>query len=1335
MASGGGEDDAAARTALAVTAEGKVSKRRTIHPYDLSATDNPGTVISQVLLNGDNFEDWARELRTALRARKKFGFVDGSIKKPEEDSEEIEDWWTINSLLVSWIRNSIDSSLRRDISHFEIAKELWDDIAEQYGIVSGPRIQQLKHELVTCKQKGLSIKSYYGKLKKLWEDLADYDKEDQCVCNDCTCDSKGRGARKREKDKVHQFLMGLDETVFGALKSSLLTRDPLPSLNQAFSIVQRDETVRLGNKETEKGHGEERCYQRHGYPVWWKGAKNERPDRLQSSALAPARVKPTAHVIGPIPQATANQVMTPSSVSTPSGFTTEQWETLMNTFHLGKTKAAETLTVGLPDGRFSVATKQGTVSLGQFLCLLQVLYVEGLNCHLVSVSQMIHQNKCFAHFGPGFCAIQDRSRMLIGAGEEQNGLYFFREVKAVGAVSLHVAVTVDIWHRRLGHPSSQVISLIPGIHVSRGREVSSSVCEVCFRAKQTRDCFPTSINKTTEIFQLIHCDVWGPYRTPSSSGARYFLTIVDDFSRGVWLFLMTAKSETPTHMKRFLAMTSRQFGKDVKVVRSDNGTEFICMKDFFFECGIIHETSCVGTPQQNGRVERKHRHILNVARALRFQSNLPINYWGECVLAAAHLINRTPLIVLDGKTPYEILFGKLPSFEHLRVFGCLCFVHNQHHGDVSRSMELSDSAPAPVDLHIEEIPGVAVGERSTDPSVAEIPDDAGSIDHGVRSTDPSVAEIPDGAGSIDHGVRSIDRTVAEIPEGERSIDPPSRSIDPDTAAVNPEFGNSESCPVSNRGFNQQEVVEVADHGESLVSDPQEEERLGRGCRQKMPSVLLKEYIVEKPSKRAPDGYPISNYVDCNRFSESHRAFLMAVSDNYIPTSFADAMKYEHWRKAMEKEVGSLQESKTWDLEDLPSGKRALYSRNWELHQMDVHNAFLHGDLKEEVYMKLPPGFKTDLPSRVCRLRKSLYGLKQAPRCWFAKLTAALTTYGFTQSRSDYSLFSFIRDGIQLYILVYVDDLAIMGNDHAAIERFKDYLSSCFHMKDLGVLKYFLGIEIARNTEGIYLTQRKYTLDIISETGLMGAKPVNFPLDQNHKLAVSKSELLQDPERYRRLVGRLIYLAVTRPDLAYCVHILSQFMQVPRQDHWDAALRVVRYLKGTAGQGILLSSDCDLHVRGWCDSDWEGCPLTRRSSTGWFIQLGSSPISWRTKKHDRVSMSSAEAEYRAMGDTTKELLWIKACLRDFGVMHSSPMSLFCDNEAALHIAANPVFHERTKHVESDCHFIRDEIVAGVIATQHVPTEGQLADIFTKALGAREFLAFQDKLGILNLHAPT
>lgn len=331
---------------------------------------------------------------------------------------------------------------------------------------------------------------------------------------------------------------------------------------------------------------------------------------------------------------------------------------------------------------------------------------------------------------------------------------------------------------------------------------------------------------------------------------------------------------------------------------------------------------------------------------------------------------------------------------------------------------------------------------------------------------------------------------------------------------------------------------------------------------------------------------------------------MAITKAIEPKSFAEAVEDENWRFAVEDEIVALENNGTWTVEDLPSGKKAIgckwvfrlkfnsdgslerhkarlvvlgnnqtegldynetyapvakmvtiraflqqaASLDWEVQQMDVHNAFLHGDFDEEVFMQFPPGFRTKDKTKVCRLHKSLYDLKQAPRCWFAKLGNAMKEFGFNQDGSDYSLYTIEKNGSRLHVLVYVDDLIITGSSVHVINEFKHYLSSCFHMKDLGPLRYFLGIEVARSPEGIYLCQRKYALDIISETGLLGVKPVIFPLEQNHKLALVDSESLPSPSPYRRLVGRLIYLANTRPELSYVIHILSQFMHDPKPDH-------------------------------------------------------------------------------------------------------------------------------------------------------------------------------------------
>lgn len=415
--------------------------------------------------------------------------------------------------------------------------------------------------------------------------------------------------------------------------------------------------------------------------------------------------------------------------------------------------------------------------------------------------------------------------------------------------------------------------------------------------------------------------------------------------------------------------------------------------------------------------------------------------------------------------------------------------------------------------------------------------------------------------------------------------------------------------------------------------------------------------------------------------------------------------------------------------------RLVAAKQWEIYQMDVNNAFIHGDLEEEVYMKLPPGFRHTHPGKVCRLRKSLYGLKQAPRCWFKKLSDALLRFGFVQSYDDYSLFSYTKKGLEIRVLIYVDDFLITGNDAYMIQKFKDYLSRCFSMKDLGKLKYFLGIEVSRGPDGIFLSQRKYALDIIAETGNLGAKPALTPLEQNHQLATVESPLFSDPKQYRRLVGRLIYLTHTRPELSYAVHILTQFMKTPKQAHWDAATRVVRFLKGSPGQGIFLNADPDLTMTVYCDSDWSACPITRRSLSAFVVMLGASPISWKTKKQRTVSHSSAEAEYRSMASALREVKWLRKLLKGLSIKQTAPTRFFCDSKATIHIAANPVFHERTKHIENDCHSVRNAVQEGIIATHHISTDTQIADVLTKALGRAQFSTLVSKLGVTNLHAPT
>ena len=1440
--------------------------KKQISPYDLYSSDNPGNIITQVQLKGENYDEWARAVRGSLRARRKFRFVDGSIKKPDDAAPEIDDWWTVNSMIVSWIFNTIEPKLRSTITYRENAQELWDDIKQRFSISNGPRIQQLKSELANCKQNGDSIVTYFGRLKKLWDELNDFDQIPMCTCNGCKCGISAALNKKREEEKLHQFLMGLDDTQFRTVRSNVLSLDPLPNLNRAYQMVVQEERVgvmtrgkeergdpiafavksgrtssweKKPNTGSEKpcshckrdGHDIDSCFQLVGYPDWWG-------DRPRSVGRALGRGK---HVHRPMSGAVKGrgnnakvnmtqvvddtEVMKYEDDQVLPGLSSKQWNALLNAINTQKGGTSTRLTgenswiidtgashhmtstlacmndvrdiepcpVGMPNGTRTYATKEGMVTVGDKLMLKHVLFVPNLNCNLISISQLLHDADYIVHFTKTMCVIQDRtSRMMIGAGEQSEGLYVLSVVTPVRAYQANGIRFCELWHRRMGHPSSKITSMLPDV-IGKNIDSRLKTCDVCFRAKQIKESFSLSENNAKNCFDLIHCDLWGPYRTHASCGAAYFLTIVDDCSRALWVYLLKTKDEVPHIIKQFFAMIHRQHNKQIKVLRSDNGTEFRGLKSYFQEKGVLHQTSIRYTPQQNGRVERKHRHILNVARALRFQANLPLKFWGECILTAAYLINRTPSALLDGKTPYEVLFDAKPAYTQIRTFGCLCYALNENRGRDkfdSRSRKCI-------------FVGYPYGKKGWE--MYDIETEEYFVSRNVKFVEDIFPFSSNDKVSETH-VDEWGWPLDPIDECEERNETRNVVTTNDLGAVVvgndvQDIENHEEVHVMEQ---QTETIEDVDQGERLDSQQsiRSDELLGRGHRIKNPSTRLKDHVTHTAtvslstssplhSKSSGTRYPIAHFINCDKFSVQHRAFLAAITAGYEPNSFAEAVKDEKWRNAMKEEIQALEDNGTWTTEDLPLGKKAIgckwiykikynsdgsierhkarlvihgnrqvegvdynetfaptakmvtvrtflaiaAAKNFQLHQMDVRNAFLHGDLEEEVYMKLPPGFEKKSPGKVCRLRKSLYGLKQAPRCWFAKLSDALKTYGFEQSYSDYSLFMLRRRNTELYVLVYVDDIVISGNQSDAIHKFRDYLGHCFHMKDLGKLKYFLGIEVARNATCIFLSQRKYALDLISDCGLLGAKPATIPLEQNHQLALVEGEGIKDPTGYRSLIGRLIYLTITHPELSYCVHILAQFMQAPKIEHWNAALRVVRYLKGNPGQGILLRTDCDLRLYGYCDADWAGCPLTRRSLTAYFVMLGSSPISWKTKKQTTVSRSSAEAEYRSMAAATCELKWLKGLLSSLGVEHTDPMQLYCDSQSALHIANNPVLHERTKHIEVDCHFVRDEIVKGSIQPLYVHTSKQLADILTKALGKRQFDSLLSKLGVLHLHAPT
>ncbi|KAM6596869.1 hypothetical protein CsatA_007393 [Cannabis sativa] len=414
-------------------------------------------------------------------------------------------------------------------------------------------------------------------------------------------------------------------------------------------------------------------------------------------------------------------------------------------------------------------------------------------------------------------------------------------------------------------------------------------------------------------------------------------------------------------------------------------------------------------------------------------------------------------------------------------------------------------------------------------------------------------------------------------------------------------------------------------------------------------------------------------------------------------------------------------------------------KQWHTLQIDINNAFLNGDLNEEVYMALPPGLTdSDHDSTgtklVCKLHKSIYGLRQSSRQWYKKLTAALIQEGFKQSKADYTLFTRGTNDSFIALLVYVDDIVITGPNIHILHQLQTTLNQQFKLKALGQLKYFLGFEIARASTGLFLSQRQYTLQLLEDNGYIGCKPAKAPMDPRTKLDDQQGELLANPSEYRQLIGKLLYLTLSRPDITFAVNNLSQFMSAPRTPHMQAVSHLLRYLKGSPGQGLLYPANSSMHLRGFSDSDWASCPVTRRSTTGFCIFLGDCLISWKTKKQPTISKSSAEAEYRALAATTSEITWLQYLLQDFQIPQHKPAFIYCDNQSAIHIANNPTFHERTKYIELDCHFIRDKINNSTIRLIPVSSNLQLADAFTKPLPSTTLTTHTTKMSVYDIYSP-
>lgn len=993
--------------------------------------------------------------------------------------------------------------------------------------------------------------------------------------------------------------------------------------------------------------------------------------------------------------------------------------------------------------------------------ITHIAYVPSVATNLLSVSKLTEKGYAVV-FDKNGCKAYDDSCFKVQGKEEfsgtlKEGLYVLNQKKTEPVRALSAIMTNHtLWHRRLGHLNrksmTKMKSFVSGLKFD---DRSMEPCVACIEGKQAVQKFPIKkAKRAKELLGLIHTDVAGPMEEVSWGGARYCLTFTDDFSRKVFGYMLKSKAEVLSKFQDFKMLAENQTGKRIKRLRSDNGTEFCNeeMKSFLRRNGIIHQTTVAYTPQQNGVAERMNRTLVEKARCLLSDAKLGKKFWAEALNTSIYLRNRTPTAALKEAVPEEVWTGSKVDVSHLRIFGCKAQVHvprqkRKKFDPKSRECILTGYCEATKGYRLIDLKNPTKVIVARDVIFLE----SSPNDSRCSTRNASVNTLTGQENSWTQPTENV-RTEYQNVEVRSQV---TENVRCDSnGSVNRSFDESEN-------FCESEPDAVTDRSEQsdqiCSSPPVQEER---------------RYPIRDRKPKKDDDY--SYLVDCRASPD--------------PLSVEDARSRSDkrlWEQAMREELESLAENETWELVDRPRHKNVVkckwvfklkksadgkiqrhkarlvakgfsqkYGEDYdetfapvvrmstirllfaltaeldlEVEHVDITTAFLNGDLEEEIFMEQPVGsIRAGNENKVCRLKKALYGLKQAARSWNMKVHSVLIKNGFNRCFQDSCVYTRNNQKDLLIIALYVDDFYIFSNNKSLVQELKDIIKSNFKMKDLGEIRECLGMKVTRNRESnvVSLDQQYYTEELLKKFGMTESKPVGTPLELNVKL--DKPKVNVDLYPYQELIGALMYLGVcTRPDIAHSVSYLSQFNSCHDKSHWTAAKRILRYLRGTTDY-CLSYKRSGAAVVGYVDADWGNCTIDRHSYTGYVIEYAGGAVSWQSMKQRSVALSSTEAEYMALSEAAKEVVYLKNVFEE--VYHKcGPITIHNDNQGTCKLSYNQMFHKRTKHISIRYHYVRDLVEQGEIAVRYLPTDKMPADTLTKGLPRtkHEFCSKQMGLG--------
>lgn len=1312
------------------------------------------TVKVPVLSRDGNYRQWASKMEAFLITQ------DGGLDRWLEDDPEEGNAAQIRGDRVckAKIQLHVTGALQQIVARARTARIAWEALEQEYVGALRVRQPQLTRELSELRQGSDGLMKYIDKARDLRDQFEDLGMQQSVVLlhhqfirglNDklrvaCASELNAMVMRQGDEDNPAATLEDLIDTLWGIVS---LLPDGVAQVNAIGGRDRPDGGPPKGpRKETRTCH--------------YCG----KPGHLKRDCRKLKKDKGEGDSENPGPAAVFATVAKVSGKGCPNE---RDWlwydcgathnvtydETLLR-----NKRRSPISVVALGGGEEHAVECEGTMVLtggpaGE-VHLEQVLSCPTLKLHLMSGNQATKKGAEVIQRHSGI-TIRDRSGRVVLTGTKDAGMYKLhcRMLPVEGGTPsafANVAVAAETWHRRLGHRAFGKIVEIAKSGAVTGmgevRPLTGEKCEICPRAKQTRATYPRSSSRAKEPLELLHSDVMGPFRIEGELGQRFVVTLRDDYSRFSDARAVKRKSEVAEQIVQLMVLWERQTGRKVKRLRTDWGSEFMGkLKALCLDCGIKREHSATYTPQQNGRAERLNRTLLEGCRALLLDRQMPRTLWPYAMETAAYLHNLVPSGG-DKMTPHELFFGKKPDVSHLRVLGCKATVHipskkRDKLDAVSRMclfLGYSRESKAWRFWDVDE-------NRCFESANAVFDEDRVMValrqdNRPEESFDYNFLEFVDGPGEEPHG-EADDSMSDEEPESES-----------DTGSVS---GSS----------SQGSEMSESDGESGGAAGGEEEER---------------RYPARE--RRAP--------------TDPYHAYANATEG--VPATYKEAMKRSDaplWEEAKDAEVTSLYAMGVCEVCELPRGKVALPSKavidikrdekgeiikykyrlvalgcrqvagrdyeevfaptaqsatfrillaeaaanELELRQADVSTAFMNGDLTEELYLRPPP--EVDLGGKVWRLHKAINGLKQGAKAWSDKLTAAMEGEGMVASQTDPCLFVSGQGESRTLMLVHVDDAAIAARP-ARADWAVGKLRKHFKIKDLGALKLFLGQEARRVRTGIFLTQEHYAKQVLQRFNMWECQPKATPMEAGHQLTSTAGEPLREDDSrkglYMEIVGALLFISThTRPDLAYSVGVLSRFMSAPTDRHFQAAKRVLRYLRGTHGHGLFFQRQPPLEAQGvqtyasfgagsgikletYSDADLAGDLGTRKSTTGMVVMANGAPILWSSKLQSTVATSTCEAEYIAAAAAVREGLWVRKLLGD---VHGrvERMPVYCDNQSAVALATRRTagVSGRSKHIDIQHHFVRERNMRGDIEVKFVPTGEQKADVFTKALPGPAF----------------